>query len=297
MAIEQKNKGFTLIELMITLVVSSLVITGILSTYTYTVSVAFNQKIKLVAKLQADAVLQTIGSELKSLGNGVPFDQSNFLIGDVLVNDTTITYPLLISDSDVDTINFRINETGRTFILTDDFNPNFSSTVKLTDVQGLSTGDTIYITNGVIDGDDGLYATIDSVNTSTKSITLSGVDASAASREDPLDPNFASFSTGSLLEAVNTVTYDSPSLSTGILRNSGGSAVTMANNATMTFKYFNSAGTEITTLPLTELNLINDLRVIEVTVNVQSTKPLKDGSTYTATVTQAFGLRNLNYLI
>ena len=148
MAIKNKlnlnsESGFTLVELMVTLLVSSVVILGVLSTYTYTVSIAFDKKIRLVAKLQADAVLQTVGSELKSLGNGVPFDQANFQIGENTLSDITVTYPLLIASSDANTLNFRINESGRTFILTSDFDPSLTSVILLTDVQGLAAGEII----------------------------------------------------------------------------------------------------------------------------------------------------------
>ena len=292
MAIKNKlnlnsESGFTLVELMVTLLVSSVVILGVLSTYTYTVSIAFDKKIRLVAKLQADAVLQTVGSELKSLGNGVPFDQANFQIGENTLSDITVTYPLLIANSDTNTINFRINESGRTFILTSDFDPSLTSVILLTDVQGLAAGEIIYITNSVVDGDDGFYGTIDSVNTSAKSITINNTYHASPD---------SSFAIGSLSEGVNVVTYDAPDFATGILRSNGGSSVTMANNATMSFRYLTDTGAELS-LPLTELNLINDLRAIEVTVNVRSDKPLKNGDIYTATVKQVFGLRNLNYLI
>ena len=292
MAIKNKlnlnsESGFTLVELMVSLIVSSVVILGVLGTYTYTVSIAFDKRIRLVAKLQADAVLQTIGSELKSLGNGVPFDQANFQIGENTLSDITVTYPLLIANSDTNTLNFRINESGRTFILTSDFDPSLTSVILLTDVQGLAAGEIIYITNSVVDGDDGFYGTIDSVNTSAKSITINNTYHASPD---------SSFAIGSLSEGVNVVTYDAPDFATGILRSNGGSSVTMANNATMSFRYLTDTGAELS-LPLTELNLINDLRAIEVTVNVRSDKPLKNGNIYTATVKQVFGLRNLNYLI
>lgn len=281
------QKGFTLVELMVTMLISSIVILGILGAYTHTVSVAYDQKVKLVAKLQADAVLQTIGAELRSLGNGVPFDQANFQIGENTLTDITVTYPLLIADSDADTIKFRLNESGRTYILTSDFDPSSTSVIPLTEVQGLTAGNIIYITNSVMDGDDGFYGTIQSVDSGALTITIE------ATYE--VSPG-ATFVSGSLLEAVNIITYDSPGWASGILRSNGGASITMAQNATMSFKYLTEAGVEVAT-PLTESALINQIRAIEVTVNVRSTSPLKSGGYYTSTVQQIYGLRNLNYLI
>lgn len=282
------QRGFTLVELMVSLVISSFVILGILSAYSHTVAIAFDQKVKLIAKLQADAVLQTIGPELKSLGNGVPFDQPNFQIGEDTLSDVTVTYPLIIADCTASLVKFRLNESGRTYILTSDFNPASTSVLPLTSVEGLVAGNIVYITNSVMDGDDGFYGTIASVDSGALTITLNLTYVASPS---------STFATGSLLEAVNVLTYDAPDYATGILRSNGGSSVVMAQNATMTFKYLTETGVEITPLPLTESNLINQLRAIEVTVNVRSSSLLKDGSTYTATVKQIFGLRNLNYLI
>lgn len=281
------QRGFTLVELMISLLISSIVILGILAAYTKTVAISYDQKIKLVAKLQADAVLQTIGTELKSLGNGVPFDQANFQIGEETLTDVTASYPLLIADTDADLIRFRLNESGRTYLLTSAFNPTSTSILTLTSVEGLVVGNTIYITNKVVDGEDGFYGTIQAINTGASTVTLTGTYESSPG---------AVFASGSLLEAVNIITYDSPGWSSGILRSNGGSSVTMAQNATMSFRYLTETGTAIAT-PLTQDALIDQVRAIEVTVNVRSTSALKSGVAYIATVQQIYGLRNLNYLI
>lgn len=285
MAINQK--GFTLVELMVTLLMTSVILLGVLGAYSHTVAIAYDQKVKLIAKLQADAVLQTIGPELKALGNGVPFDQSNFQIGEDTITDATKTYPILIGDCTSSLIKFRLNESGRTYILTSNFTPTSTSVIPLTSVDGLAVGNSIYITNGVMDGDDGFYGTIDAINTGALTITVN-----ASYESSPA----ATFNSGSLLEAVNVITYNSPGYSSGILRSNGGASIVMALNATMSFKYLTETGTELTP-PLTESVLINQLRAIEVTVNVRSSSNLKDGSVYTSTVKQIFGLRNLNYLI
>ena len=52
----------------------------------------------------------------------------------------------------------------------------------------------------------------------------------------------------------------------------------------------------VLTPPLLNTDLVNSLRKIRVTVSVNSSSVLADGSTYTASASQVFAIRNLNYV-
>ncbi|MCO6430872.1 MAG: hypothetical protein J5J00_08420 [Deltaproteobacteria bacterium] len=100
---------------------------------------------------------------------------------------------------------------------------------------------------------------------------------------------------GTICERVPLITYNSPVDWSGITRDAGLGAVLFAENSRFTIEYLDTSGAAITP-PITEFNLINDIRRIKVTVEVRSAVPLRDGSTYTAAVSQTYSLRNLNYL-
>ncbi|MCB0339190.1 MAG: hypothetical protein KDD53_06285, partial [Bdellovibrionales bacterium] len=81
----------------------------------------------------------------------------------------------------------------------------------------------------------------------------------------------------------------------GITRDSGFGTVLMGPNSTMELTYLDMDGNTLT-LPITNTDVINSLRAIRVTVNLTSEQSLSTGTPYIATVSQTFGLRNLNYL-
>jgi type II secretory pathway pseudopilin PulG len=283
--IRSQESGFTILELIITLFLSSFILLGVFMTFSSAVSVSSDQKLVIITRLQAEALLSSIGSEIKSLGNGVPFDQANFQIGESTLSDTTVTEPILISGSDDDEIKFRLNETGRTFLTMENFDPTSSLQLELTSVLGLEVGDIVYITDSVVGGDNGLYGTIASIDSGNKKITLNSSYEAIAG---------ATFETGSLLEQVSTITYQS--LVTGVTRDNGGPSVLMATNSSIAFDYMDKDGNSIS-LPLTQDILINTLRAVEVSVTVTSNSNMSNGSPYTVTVSQIFALRNLNYII
>lgn len=285
MAVTMRERGFTVIELMVSLTVTSIIFLGILQSYSNAVAASDDQKQRLAASLQAKAVLEAVGAELKTLGNGVPFDQANFQIGENTLSDVTVTEPIIVANTTADEISFRINESGRTHLLTADFDPSLEFTVYLTDVNTLVVGDTIYITNSVLGEDDGLYGVINSVNTLSKSVVLDlGMQFGGT----------ATFETGSLFEKVSVVTYDN--IGGGITRSNGTTIAQMAPSGVIRFKYFTNEGVEVG-LPLTHDKLINSLRSIQVTIEISTPRPLSSGNIYTAIVTQSFALRNLVYLI
>ncbi|MDC0357212.1 prepilin-type N-terminal cleavage/methylation domain-containing protein [Oligoflexia bacterium] len=280
----QKEQGFTLSELLVTLLISTIVFAGLISQYSLSVHESYDQGVRISTVLQAQATLQMVGSELRMLGNGVPFDQANFQIGESTLADPTVTEPIQVSSAAANTITFRINETGDVFLLMADFDPSASLVVSLTDVSSLDPNDPIYISNSVVSGEDGLYGVIDTVDTGANTVTLkAGYIASPA----------ATFDMGSILEEVPLVTYASPA--GGVTRDSGFGAVELGSGSTLTLDYQDVNGVSLG-IPFTNIDVVNSLRAITVTINQQSERKLRSGEYYYSIVSQTFGLRNLNYL-
>ena len=287
------EKGFTLLEMAIVMLLGSIVFTGLVNQYSGAVSMAYDQNLRMSTNLQVQAILQNVGNELRILGNGVPFDQADFQIGetdlhiagDILTSDATVADPIQISSAATDSITFRLNETGYVYLLTADFDPSAGSEIFLTDVNDLDVGDPIYISDSVVSGDDGFYGVITAVGSSSVTIDNSSYVTGPG----------ATFNTGSVLEEVPLVTFNSPVDGSGITRNSGFGPVLMGANSTFSLRYLDSDGNDVA-LPLTNATVIGNLRAIEVTVTLQAPKPLSDGSAYSATAQQTFGLRNLSYV-
>ncbi len=69
----------------------------------------------------------------------------------------------------------------------------------------------------------------------------------------------------------------------------------MAQNTTLFFTYLDFNGNELVP-PLTNADVMNSLRSIQVEITHNSSKPLKTGGYFSTKVEQVFGIRNLNYL-
>lgn len=276
--------AFTLSELLVSLLLSSIIFIGLIGQYTASVHESYDQNIRIATTLQAQATLQMIGSEIRMLGNGVPFDQANFQIGEDTLSDPTVTEPIKVASSTASSITFRINETGDVFLLTQNFDPTVSLVVHLTDVSSLDANDPIYISNSVVSGEDGLYGVVSAVDSAANTVTLdANYVASPAS----------TFNMGSILEEVPLVTYTSSGGT--ITRDSGFGPVQLGSNCTMTLDYRDSAGNSMVP-PLTNDNVVDTFRAIQVTINQTSDKEMRNGQFFVAQVSQVFGIRNLNYL-
>lgn len=283
----RKHLGSSLVELLISVSVSSTVLLATSSLYSSTVKANHDQSIRTETLVHAQAALQMIGNELKPLGNGVPFDQANFEIGENTLTDPLVSFPIEVATTDSSRISFRLNETGEISLLTQDFNPGTAATLFLTDVSAYQANDPIYISNGVVSGDDGLYGRVHSVNAAAKSITLDGTSLVYS----PL----ATFSKGSILEEVPEITIKNLTSGQGIVRDSGYGDVLIAENASIALQYLDSVGATVP-LPLTAATIVSDLRAIRITINKSHPKKLTTGQTYSVAVSQTFALRNLNIL-
>ena len=289
----RNERGATMLELMVAIVISSITLSSMMLTITQLAKYASDHKTKLLTQLQAQSIIDMITPELRMIGNGVPFHQANFLIGATTLSDPSATEPILVSTATASTIQFRINETGDTYILSAAFNPASTTTITVASLGSIKANDKIYLTNSVVDYDDGLYATVASVNSGASTVTINS---------GAIYPSGAIFPVGSILEVVPTVTYNSPNDWSGITRDSGAGTVLLAPSSTMTISYLNQAGTAIT-LPLASIpttpypaNDLQNLRSLNITVQVRSARPLfSTGSIYTATASQSVAVRNFNY--
>lgn len=279
-----RQSGFTLQELMVSLLLSAIIFSMLIGLYSNVVTVSQDTKVRMETLVQAQAILQTIGNDIRVLGNGVPFDQSNFQIGEATLLDPTVSEPIDVATATATSISFRLNETGEVALLTATFDPTASLDVQLTGVDGLQENDPIYITNSMVSGDDGFYGIVTAVDAGTLTVTL--------------DPTYsvspgATFDAGSVLEEVPMVTIASGA--SGITRNSGYGEVLLGGGATMALEYLDENGT-VLGLPISDDDVINSLRAIRVSVTLTSTAPLRNGTYFQTTAQQTFGLRNLNYV-
>lgn len=280
----RSQRGFTVIELIVALGVSALVFTGLVNMYSTITGISHDHHIRIDTLAQSQAVMQTIGGELRVLGNGVPFDQDGFNIGDLNLSDPTVADPIEIATATTSLISFRLNETGEVNLLTADFDPAATLTISLTNVSSYAENDPIYISNSVVGESDGLYGIVDSVDVGAGTVTL---------QAGPVYTPDATFEMGSIFEEVPLITYTT--VGGSITRDSGFGQVSLCDNCSLTLEYLTEDGTTITP-PLTNLLVTDSLRAIRVTITAQSDKNLKNGTPFTATNSQVFALRNLNYL-
>lgn len=286
------EEGYTLIESILVLLISSIVLLLSTVTFIFTTRTATDYKLRSIAQLQAQAVIDMMVPEFRMIGNGVPFHQSNFLIAQSNLSDNTKTEPIITSGTTASQIQFRVNETGETYILTANFDPSSSTTVTLTSVSKLAVGNQVYITNSTVADDDGFWGTISAINTGTNTVTFAAGTVYSPS---------SIFAKGSLLEAVPVVTYTSTSGFGGITRNNGSGSLILVPNGQFTLEYLNSSGSTLT-LPLVAssadpfpASAIQNVHAIRITAQVRTTQTLSNGSYYTASAVQSVGIRNLNF--
>ncbi|HMO18998.1 MAG TPA: hypothetical protein PKA63_07795 [Oligoflexia bacterium] len=285
------ENGFSVIESLFVLLISSLIMGATLSGYLSLSTLSHDNEVRVLTQLKAQTIIEMITPEIRMLGNGVPFHQSNFLIDQATLNDKTVTEPILVSDTTEHKFTFRLNESGETYILTQDLNPETQNTIHLTSTEKISQGDTIYITNSTVGLDDGLYGTVASLNNT--SVTL------AINRE--FHPG-AIFPSGSLLEVVSVISYHSEEELSPIIRQKESLEDELVPLGRLTFSYINSSGNPIT-LPLLATSAhpfpnsaIQNVQSVMITVEVESDTLLSGTKKpYLAKVSQVVGIRNLNY--
>lgn len=275
--------GFTLTEMLVAMGLGALVMLGAIQQFTQSTQLSHDHSVRIATTLEAQAILQSIGSEIRMIGNGVPFEQANFQIGEITLTDPTKTEPLDPLTATATNLTFRINETGDVYLLTANFDPSATTTISLTDVSNLDVNDPIYISNSVVSEEDGLYGVVTAVNSGANTITIDPAYVASPG---------STFGMGSILEEVPQVTYASSGNT--ITRDSGFGPVVMGQNTTMNLDYLDPNGNTLA-LPLTNAMVVSSLRAIRVTIAHTGNSNLRSGQPYTVTLSQTFGVRNLNY--
>jgi type II secretory pathway pseudopilin PulG len=287
------ESGFSIIESLFVLLLSSFVIGATVAGYLSLSKFAQDNETRVLTQLKAQSVLDMITPDIRMIGNGVPFQQSNFLIAQETLSDPSVTQPILVDSTDSHNISFRINESGETYLLTQNFNPSIHSSVSITSTAKISEGDQIYITNFTRGMDDGLWASVSGVSHSSNTLTLSG------------PPQFhpgAEFPAGSMLEVVPIVTYSSDDNFGQVTRDNGSGPQVIIENGKLTFSFRDGNGNNIN-FPLLATSqdpfppsALQNIHTVHITVEIESDSLLRAKSEkYHAQVSQIVGIRNLNY--
>jgi len=274
------QRGVTFVELLASLVLMGIVFAGVGTFFLDNVKQAYNQSIITGAEEEAKTVLDLMVYELRMMGNGMPMDQDNFLPGGAGLGDSPLA---LLTTSNQTSVTFRLSERGKSVPLVADYLPDPSNlTFQVFDAQDFSVGEEVYLSNMSRGGSEGLHGQVTSVAGGQIAIHASYITTVGAS-----------FETGSIASQVSTITYDSAGAGSGIDRTLGASTVTISPSASFSVDYLDENGIPVP-LPLTESVIRDDITSIELTVIVEGTNQLKDGSVYSVQAQQRVALRNFN---
>lgn len=273
------SSGFTLIELLVSLLMVAGLLTAAMSTFLNTMRESRDHEMISRTEELGRTMLDTIAYDLRMIGSGMPGAQDNFRVTDVTLG--TSPYPIFV-DSTATMVHFRLNEQGRSTMVDTDFTPGMMSTdIDVVDVEGFAIGDEVYLSNAVLDGDDGLHGEVTGIAGNT--ITVGGAFVASAG---------ATFDAGSILQQVREVSYDASDPVLGVMRDDGNGPMALAPNSSFTLEYLESDGSAIA-LPLDAAKISNQLSAIRLTVTVTSAASLANGAPYTATAEQVVSIRYL----
>lgn len=273
------DRGVMLLELLVSIGIFSVVFAYAVQSLMGSTERSFDTEIVIKTEEKARSILDLMLFDLRMIGTGIPFDQSDFKIssGGSL---GSAALPV-ITDSTENYLHFRINELGKDTTLTSSFEPDSTSTFGVYSVEDLLEGDLIYLSDETTGGSDGLQGTIGSI--SGTNVTL---------LNNFIFSDGATFPVGSLLNRVTTIIYDSTDNDEGITRDNGFGATVLSPNSSFTISYLDALDNEIST-PLSSDDIESNLTTIEVTVSVISERTLKNGSSYTAQSSSRVTVRSL----
>jgi Tfp pilus assembly protein PilW len=274
------ERGETLVGMLVALLISSVVMAAAVSNFSDAWRRSSDLRMMAQTQTEARTLLDLLAYDFRMIGSGVPMGQAGFQIDATGLG--TAPLPLLTS-STASSVVARLNENGTSSVLTANYTPSSSAlTFSVLSTAGFGVGDTIYLSNMTAGGTGGMQGVIQSLG--TNSITLNSTYNATAS---------TTFSSGSLIERVSTITYNSPSDGSGITRNTGSGTMLLSPRSSFTVAYLDSAGTSLT-LPLTATSIKSSLAALQISVSVTSSRKLLNGKNYTATTQQTIALRNIN---
>ena len=268
-------------ELLCSISIMSVIMVSVVESMLDTAHRSWDHKLITTTEEQARAIFDMLAYDLRMMGSGMPLGQASFKISDGTLG--TASLPILL-DATSTYVSIRVNETGKDTVLTSDYTPNSTNlSFTVLDPSDFSVGDSIYLSDMLRGGSEGLAGTISSISGDTISIDSSYVMSEGAA-----------FTKGCTASRVTTVTYNSPSDWSGITRNNQRTTEVIAVQSTFSIRYLDGSGNELT-LPLTAAVIDDSLAQVELTISVRTTNPLRDGSIYTAILLKRIALRNLNY--
>lgn len=272
--------GETMLSLLVSLALIGVIFAAALNSFLDASQSSMDLQIRARAEEQAKTILDLMAFDIRMTGAGMPLGQSGFAIGGSGLGAAPL--PILLT-STATNIALRLNESGSNTILSANYTPSSSSlTFSVASASDFESGDTLYISNMTVGGAAGLQGTV--TGTTGTTITINNAYVASAS---------TTFSSGSTVDRVTNVTFDSPNDWRGITRNAELGAVRLAPNSTFSASYRDASGTAIA-LPLTNTTVSANLASIQLTVSVRGDKTLRDGTIYTATAQETIALRNLN---
>ena len=273
------ERGFSLLELLVALLISTVLLGNITSTIMTSTTQHHDQKVRTKTNENAHLLLDTLSYEIRMLGTGMPLGQEDFDMLDATLNNAPL--PILTTASGT-YLQIRLDEVGTDAIVVASYTPSFTSRdVDVDDASEFSVGDTVYISNKTNGEKGGLQSTITAINGNTVTIDNS-YNATPG----------VVFDVGSMMHKVDTITLDStPS---GITRQRGAETpIVLLPRSTIAISYFDENGNTLTP-PLSVSQIRNDLMRVRIQISVDSRVPLKSGATYTADTQQDIFLRNLH---
>lgn len=273
------DSGFSLVELLVGLLVSSILLLSASTQFVSTSRVESDQLVKLQTQEDARVLLDAIAFDLRMIGAGMPLQQEDFAMDDVSLGDKPL--PVMLNATSR-WIQYRANDRGISTFLTQDFSPSWANrTFTVVDASLFKMGGAVYIVDNTTGGEQALTATIASI--AGNEITINA---------DYL-PTFAmTMPSGSVVNAVTLSVLISHDTSKEIYKVDTMGGAKLATGATFTLDYLDKNGVSLA-LPLTEQVVRDDLTAINLTVSLESGTPLRGGGNYVATANQKIALRNL----
>lgn len=273
------ERGATLVELLVSLAVVGVVFAAMSDSLFFRSGTLSDQAQISAAESTAQSLRDMLAFDLRMLGAGMPLTQSSFMNGGAATADARL--PVLL-DADNDRIEFRLNDSGLSSVLTSAYTPSASSlSFDLVSATGFRSGDTIYLSNMLGGGSSGLQAVVESVSGNRVRIR-SGFRADTG----------ATFGAGSSADRISRYRFVSPADWSGITRDTGNGAVLLAPNSAFTIEYLDSARASIP-LPLSEAEVMSQLGYLRLTVFARPLRALKNHAPYQAEASQLVALRSL----
>lgn len=273
----KNQRGDTLIGFMAAALITSIVLASAVTSLLSFSKNSENNKLISETNDRARTVIDLMSYELRFMGAGVPFQQTNFLMSNGMLGSAP--FPILTTSTNT-AITFRVNSRGRVGHLTGSFNPAIQNSFMILSNTGISAGDTVYLSDLAAGGSNGLQGTVQSAVGNMVTLSAGSVYAPGAT-----------FAAGSTVQPVQTITYNSAA--GGITRTQGATVSTLAAGSSFTAQYYDTAGV-VMVLPLTAATIGSNLASISLTVTVPSSRTLSTGALYTASLTTRIALRELN---